>query len=96
MYGRAEAVLGALLAGTPDAERTFIATKVWTRGRQVGIKQMERSFALLVCAAGRVELEGFSPWAAGDALSCFSALQALACSVAARVMERKVYRRMAA
>jgi len=47
MYGRAEAVLGALLAGTPDPKRTFIATKVWTRGRQVGIKQMERSFALL-------------------------------------------------
>src|SRR6185436_7274923 len=25
----------------------FIATKVWTRGRQAGITQMERSFALL-------------------------------------------------
>jgi aryl-alcohol dehydrogenase-like predicted oxidoreductase len=47
MYGRAEAVLGDLLAGTPDPERTFIATKVWTRGRQAGITQVERSFALL-------------------------------------------------
>ena len=47
MYGRAEAVLGDLLAGAPDPERTFIATKVWTRGRQAGITQMERSFALL-------------------------------------------------
>jgi aryl-alcohol dehydrogenase-like predicted oxidoreductase len=47
MYGRAEAVLGELLAAAPDPERTFIATKVWTRGRQVGITQMDRSFALL-------------------------------------------------
>jgi aryl-alcohol dehydrogenase-like predicted oxidoreductase len=47
MYGRAEAVLGDLLAAAPDPERTLIATKVWTRGRQAGITQMERSFALL-------------------------------------------------
>jgi aryl-alcohol dehydrogenase-like predicted oxidoreductase len=47
MYGRAEAVLGELLATAPDPKRTFIATKVWTRGRQEGITQMERSFALL-------------------------------------------------
>ena len=47
MYGRAEAVLGVLLAEAPDPERSFIATKVWTRGRQAGITQMERSFALL-------------------------------------------------
>jgi aryl-alcohol dehydrogenase-like predicted oxidoreductase len=47
MYGRAEAVLGDLLAAAPDPERTFIATKVWTRGRQAGIAQMERSFDLL-------------------------------------------------
>jgi diketogulonate reductase-like aldo/keto reductase len=47
MYGRAEAVLGDLLAAAPDPECTFIATKVWTRGRQAGITQMERSFALL-------------------------------------------------
>ena len=47
MYGRAEAVLGDLLAAAPDPERTFIATKVWTRGRQAGIAQMERSFELL-------------------------------------------------
>jgi diketogulonate reductase-like aldo/keto reductase len=47
MYGRAEAVLGKLLAAAPDPTRTFITTKVWTRGRQAGITQMERSFALL-------------------------------------------------
>jgi aryl-alcohol dehydrogenase-like predicted oxidoreductase len=54
MYGRAEAVLGELLAGAPDPKRTFIATKVWTRGRQAGIAQMERSFALL--KAKRIDL----------------------------------------
>jgi len=47
MYGRAEAVLGELLTAAPDPQRTFVATKVWTRGRQAGITQMERSFALL-------------------------------------------------
>jgi aryl-alcohol dehydrogenase-like predicted oxidoreductase len=54
MYGRAEAVLGELLAGARDSERTFVATKVWTRGRQAGITQMERSFALL--KAKRIDL----------------------------------------
>jgi len=54
MYGRAEAVLGELLAAAPNPERTFIATKVWTRGRQAGITQMERSFVLL--KAKRIDL----------------------------------------
>jgi diketogulonate reductase-like aldo/keto reductase len=54
MYGRAEAVVGELLAGAPDPKRTFIATKVWTRGRQAGITQMERSFTLL--KAKRIDL----------------------------------------
>src|SRR4249920_2673161 len=54
MYGRAEAVLGDLLGEAPDPKRTFIATKVWTRGRRAGITQMERSFALL--KAKRIDL----------------------------------------
>jgi diketogulonate reductase-like aldo/keto reductase len=54
MYGRAEAVLGELLSGAPDPKRTFIATKVWTRGRRAGITQMERSFTLL--KAKRIDL----------------------------------------
>jgi diketogulonate reductase-like aldo/keto reductase len=54
MYGRAEAVLGGLLTDAPDPVRTFIATKVWTRGRDAGITQMERSFALLKTA--RIDL----------------------------------------
>jgi aryl-alcohol dehydrogenase-like predicted oxidoreductase len=45
MYGRAEAVAGDLLAGAPAA--AFVATKVWTTGRQAGIEQMEQSFRRL-------------------------------------------------
>lgn len=46
MYGRAEAVVGAVLGPAGGRERAFLATKVWTRGRAEGIAQMERSFEL--------------------------------------------------
>jgi diketogulonate reductase-like aldo/keto reductase len=46
MYSTAEAVLGDLLTG--DMQRSaFVATKVWTRGRDEGIAQMTRSMQLL-------------------------------------------------
>lgn len=45
MYGRAEATVGDLLE-RPDP-RSFLATKVWTTGRDAGIAQMQRSIALL-------------------------------------------------
>lgn len=47
MYGRAEAVTGELLAKAGSRDRAFLATKVWTRGREAGIRQMEQSLALL-------------------------------------------------
>ncbi|WP_293778711.1 aldo/keto reductase [uncultured Oxalicibacterium sp.] len=47
MYGRAEQTTGELLAASMGAARPFLATKVWTRGREAGIEQMERSFAHL-------------------------------------------------
>jgi diketogulonate reductase-like aldo/keto reductase len=47
MYGRAEAVTGDLLDELHAHERAFVATKVWTSGKQAGIEQMERSFRLL-------------------------------------------------
>ena len=47
MYGRAEAVAGALIAQANARAQAFIATKVWTRGRDAGIAQMRNSFALL-------------------------------------------------
>ncbi len=45
MYGRAEAVAGDLLSGA--SETAFVATKVWTTGKQEGIEQMEQSFRRL-------------------------------------------------
>jgi diketogulonate reductase-like aldo/keto reductase len=47
MYGRAEAVTGDLLADLQARPRAFLATKVWTTGRERGIEQMRRSAALL-------------------------------------------------
>lgn len=47
MYGRAEAVVGDLVAAMGVRERLFIATKVWTSGRAQGIEQMRRSAELL-------------------------------------------------
>jgi len=47
MYGRAEAVVGELLASMHDRERAFLATKVWTSGREAGIAEMRRSAELL-------------------------------------------------
>ena len=47
MYGVAEQVIGELLPRLPNPARFFLATKVWTRGRQSGIDQMNNSFRLL-------------------------------------------------
>jgi aryl-alcohol dehydrogenase-like predicted oxidoreductase len=47
MYGRAEGVVGDLSAETGLREKLFLATKVWTSGRDSGIRQMEASFRLM-------------------------------------------------
>ena len=47
MYGRAEAVVGEELPEIPGHDRAFVATKVWTRGRRRGIRQMGDSMRLL-------------------------------------------------
>ncbi|OZI35232.1 aldo/keto reductase [Bordetella genomosp. 1] len=47
MYGRAEAVTGEVVQALDARPRTFLATKVWTQGREAGIAQMEDSFRLL-------------------------------------------------
>jgi diketogulonate reductase-like aldo/keto reductase len=47
MYGRAEQVIGELTSSLGIREKLFLATKVWTRGKQSGIESMERSLALL-------------------------------------------------
>jgi diketogulonate reductase-like aldo/keto reductase len=44
MYGRSEEVVGAVAETAGVHDRLFLATKVWTSGRQKGIEQMESSF----------------------------------------------------
>ena len=47
MYGRAEEIIGDLTATLGIRDKLFLATKVWTHGKESGIKSMERSMALL-------------------------------------------------
>lgn len=47
MYGRAEETTGELLAAAGSRPQAFIATKVWTSGRDAGIRQMQESMRLL-------------------------------------------------
>jgi diketogulonate reductase-like aldo/keto reductase len=44
MYGAAEGVVGDVGGELGILDRLFLATKVWTSGRQAGIAQMEQSF----------------------------------------------------
>jgi diketogulonate reductase-like aldo/keto reductase len=43
MYGSSESVVGDLAADLKLEKSLFLATKVWTRGREAGIRQMEES-----------------------------------------------------
>jgi diketogulonate reductase-like aldo/keto reductase len=47
MYGRAEEVVGTLLAEMGVRDKAFLATKVWTSGEAAGSKQMQASAAKL-------------------------------------------------
>ncbi len=47
MYGAAESVAGDLIAELGLREKLFVATKVWTSGREDGIAQIETSFRRL-------------------------------------------------
>lgn len=47
MYGQAEDVVGRVVEDLGVRDRVFFATKVWTRGREEGLAQMEESFRLL-------------------------------------------------
>ena len=46
-YGAAETTVGSLLSALSAQDRAFLATKVWSRGREAGVRQMNRSFELL-------------------------------------------------
>ncbi len=47
MYGEAERVVGDLASELGMRDRLFYATKVWTSGREAGIRQMEASLRLM-------------------------------------------------
>ena len=47
MYGRAEEVIGDLTNELHLRDRLFLATKVWTSGKQAGVHSIERSFQRL-------------------------------------------------
>jgi diketogulonate reductase-like aldo/keto reductase len=47
MYGAAESVVGDLAGELAIADRLFLATKVWTTGRDAGAAQMEQSLRRL-------------------------------------------------
>ncbi len=47
MYGTAESVIGMLSERMNLRDELFVATKVWTRGREQGVDQMEESFRKL-------------------------------------------------
>ena len=47
MYGNAESVTGALLQKVDNRQDLFTATKVWTNGKEQGIRQMRQSMQRL-------------------------------------------------
>ena len=47
MYGSSESVAGDLIAELGMRDKLFVATKVWTSGRDAGIRQMDTSFKRL-------------------------------------------------
>ena len=54
MYGSSESVVGDLAVELKLRPKLFIATKVWTTGREAGIRQMEESVRRL--RAARIDL----------------------------------------
>ncbi len=47
MYGRSEEVVGDLVAKLGVSAKPFIATKVWTSGKEAGVRQMQDSMRKL-------------------------------------------------
>ena len=52
MYGRSETTVGEVLEDLGERKRAFLASKVWTTGREEGIAQMRESIRRM----GRVDL----------------------------------------
>ena len=47
MYNRSETIIGDIIAAGAPRDAMFLATKVWTDGRDAGARQMERSAQLM-------------------------------------------------
>lgn len=47
MYGRSEQVVGDIARKLGVRDRLFVATKVWTRGKEAGVRQMQDSLRKL-------------------------------------------------
>jgi diketogulonate reductase-like aldo/keto reductase len=54
MYGRSESVVGDLDSALGLGESLFMATKVWTQGREQGVREMQRSIERM--RVGRMDL----------------------------------------
>ncbi len=65
MYGRSEAVVGDLVDRDNTRDQLFVATKVWTHGREKGIEQIKRSMDLLkVSQLDLIQIHNLLDWQA--------------------------------
>jgi aryl-alcohol dehydrogenase-like predicted oxidoreductase len=62
MYGRAEAVVGALLGDMQAHDKAFLATKVWTTGEAAGIRQMTESAAKMRGPIDLMQIHNLVDW----------------------------------
>lgn len=62
MYGRAEAVVGALLDDMKAHDKAFLATKVWTTGEAAGIRQMSESAAKMRGPIDLMQIHNLVDW----------------------------------
>lgn len=62
MYGRAEAVVGALLDDMKAHDKAFRATKVWTTGEAAGIRQMTESAAKMRGPIDLMQIHNLVDW----------------------------------
>jgi diketogulonate reductase-like aldo/keto reductase len=62
MYGKAEGVVGELMAGMPQAPQPFIATKVWTTGEREGLAEIQRSEQLMGGHLDLVQVHNLLDW----------------------------------
>lgn len=63
MYGTAESVVGDLAAEQGLTPKLFMATKVWTTGREAGVRQMEESMRRMkVARMDLMQIHNLQDW----------------------------------